>query len=49
MAMKNKNKFKDDYDDGKIGIDDYVDFKCGEAVFQIIAIIIAILLIIILP
>lgn len=48
--MKRKDKFNDDYDDdGKIGIDDYVDLECGEAVFQIIAIIIAILLIIILP
>lgn len=48
-AMKRKDKFEDDYDDGKIGIDDYVDFKCGEAFWEVIAIIIAILLIVILP
>lgn len=36
-------------DDDKITTDDFVDFNCGLALYEAIAIIIAFLLIIILP
>ena len=42
--MKKKDKCND-----KITTDEYVDFKCGLALYELIAIIIGILLIIILP
>lgn len=47
--MKHKNKYDDDYDDGKIGIDEYTDFMCGMAVVEVLATIIAILLVFLLP
>lgn len=47
-AMKKKDKF-DKYDDGKITTDDYVDFMCGLAFYELIAIIIGIILIVVLP
>lgn len=46
-AMKKKDKF-DEYD-GKITTDDYVDFMCGLAFYELIAIIIGIILIVVLP
>lgn len=48
-TMKRKNKLNDDFDDGKIGIDDYTDMKCCDDALKIIGAIIVILLIIILP
>ena len=48
-SMKHKNKYDDDYDDGKIGIDEYTDFMCGMAVVEVLATIIAILLVFLLP
>lgn len=48
-TMKRKNKLNDDFDDGKIGIDDYPDMKCCDDALTIIGAIIVILLIIILP
>lgn len=49
--MKKKDKFDkfDEYYDGKITTDDYVDFMCGLAFYELIAIIIGIILIVVLP
>ena len=41
-------KRKDEYD-SKITTDDFVDFACGLAFYELIAIIIGLILIIILP
>lgn len=50
-AMKKKGKFDkfEECDDGKITTDDYVDFMCGLAFYELIAIIIGIILIVVLP
>lgn len=42
--MKKKNEY-----DSKITTDDFVDFACGLAFYELIAIIIGLILIIILP
>lgn len=47
-AMKKKDKF-DEYDDGRITTDDYVDLKCGMEFCELLLGIFVIILIVVLP